>query len=99
VEDLHGKFPLTPEDMEAVKKLLASNEELMKAVAGQLNGQQKLVLELAKHRGKGTTGLDYEQLTRMNHDLRRGLEELKRRTEALKQQLDETRRGPTKPQK
>jgi hypothetical protein len=88
LDKLHGKFPLTAEDRGIAKKLLAANEQLMKAIADELKEQQKLVLELAEQNPKGDAGLDLEELGRMNYDLLRGLEELKRRTKSLKQQIE-----------
>jgi hypothetical protein len=97
VAKLHGKFPLTAEDMQIAQKLVAENAKLMAEIAEQLKQQQKLVLELAKQ-PKGRNAVDLEELGRMNGELTHALEELKRRTEAMKQKL-EGEKPPARPEK
>jgi RNA polymerase sigma factor (sigma-70 family) len=100
LDKLHGEFPLTREDMELARKLIAENEKLMKGIADQMKQQQELILELAKHpNAKVANAADLEQLGKMNLELTFGLVALKKRTDELKQQLEEARRAPAKPEK
>jgi RNA polymerase sigma factor (sigma-70 family) len=100
VEDLRGKFPLTPEDIEAAKKLLAQNEKLMNDIATELKEQQKLILEIAKQsNAKGVNGVDFDLLSKMQLELTLALGILKKKTEELKEQLEEAKKEQGNPKK
>lgn len=90
VEELHGKFPLTAEDLKIAQEVLKANEKLITAIADQLKEQQKLISELGKLPNAKAQSIDLERLAKMHRELSSALEILKKETESLKEQLEGT---------
>ena len=84
VGDFRAKFPLTAEDAKIVQELIKENEKAIAAVAEQLKEQQKLLLEELK---QPKPRADIDDLVKMNRDLQRSLEHLKRKTDEMKGQI------------
>jgi RNA polymerase sigma factor (sigma-70 family) len=88
-ERLHGKFPLSPEDVKLAQAAMRENEKLIAAIGEQLKEQQKLILELAKKQNpKGLEGVDLDRIGTMTVQLKIALALLEKETEALKKQLE-----------
>jgi hypothetical protein len=98
-EELHGKFPLTVEDLKVAHEVMVENEKLIRDIGAQIKEQQKLILELVKRstvKGATIEGVDLEQLGKMTSELRISLTQLQRETEDLKKQLEAAPPAPKK---
>jgi hypothetical protein len=91
-DNLKANLPVTAEELEAAKKILAQNEKLQDDLVAELKAQQKLMLELAKQPGLKDAGKHLEEISDKFRSLKEELEEMKRETERLKKQLEEAKK-------